>query len=184
MAKFWWLMIFGFVAGGIGFQSWIRTKKGRLSFDGFLLKVPILGNLRKKVILTEFCRTMGLLLNAGISMLQALEILSGAVDNSVYRNALDESRKEVEKGVTLSQAISRYDSFPVILTQMIAVGEETGKLDEVLLKLSRYFESESEHAVKNLTAAFEPIIMIVLGIAVGIMVVAIILPIYQITASF
>lgn len=183
-ANFWWLIIIGIVGGTIGFRFWVRTEKGRLAFDRFLLRIPILGPLRQKVVLTEFCRTLGLLLNAGISLLQALEILSAAVDNMVYGKALEESRKEVEKGITLSQSISKYDTFPPILTQMISVGEETGKLDEVLLKLSIYFEAESEQAVKNLTAAFEPMIMIVLGIAVGILVVAIILPIYQITASF
>jgi type IV pilus assembly protein PilC len=182
--QFWWLMLILGVIGGFAFQSWVKTKKGRYSFDKFLLRIPILGVLRQKVVLTEFCRTMGLLLGAGISLLQGLEILIKAMDNVVYQEALTESHKEVEKGVPLSQAMSKYPVFPPILTQMIAVGEETGKLDEVLTKLSRYFEAESEHAVKNLTAAFEPMVMIVLGVGVGVLVVAIILPIYQITANF
>ena len=92
--------------------------------------------------------------------------------------------KKVEKGVPLSRAMAVYDLFPGILHQMLAVGEETGKLDEVLLKLSKYFETESEQAVKNLTSAMEPLIMVVLGLGVGAMVIAIIMPIYSLTSQF
>ncbi len=181
---FWWLLVSIGIGGIFVFRAWHSTEKGRIAFDRFLLKIPILGLLRQKVILTEFCRTMSLLLSAGISVLQALEILTDAQDNMLYRNALATSTDQVEKGVPLSQTISKYDFFPPIVPQMIAVGEETGKVDEVLLKLSIYFESESEQAVRNLTAAFEPMIMIVLGFGVAILVLAIIMPIYNITSSF
>lgn len=183
-ARFWWLIIIGVIVGIIAFRAWHQTEKGRRDFDRFLLKIPILGLLRQKVILTEFCRTMSLLLSAGISVLQALEILTDAQDNMVYRDALAVSTDQVEKGVPLSQTISKYDFFPPIVSQMIGVGEETGKVDEVLLKLSIYFESESEQEVRNLTSAFEPLIMVVLGLGVGVLVIAIIMPIYNITSSF
>ncbi|MBW7944524.1 type II secretion system F family protein [Patescibacteria group bacterium] len=183
-ARFWWLVIMGVIAGGIAFRGWHQTEKGRRDFDRFLLKIPILGLLRQKVILTEFCRTMSLLLSAGISVLQALEILTDAQDNMIYRDALAVATDQVEKGVPLSQTISKYDFFPPIVSQMIGVGEETGKVDEVLLKLSIYFESESEQEVRNLTSAFEPLIMVVLGLGVGVLVIAIIMPIYNITSSF
>ena len=182
-ASYWWLIL-GLSAGGsFAFYSWYKTVKGRLIFDTQMLRLPLLGPLRQKVVLTEFCRTMGLLLGSGISMLQALEILTAAIENRLYQNALKEAGQQVEKGVPLSQTITKFTYFPPILPQMIAVGEETGKIDEVLIKLSLYFEAESENEVKNLTAAFEPTIMIVLGIAVGILVVAIIMPIYNITAN-
>lgn len=184
MAAYWWLIIILVVIGAIAFRGWHATPKGRRSFDRFLLKIPVLGILRQKVILTEFCRTMSLLLSAGISVLQALEILTDAQDNMLYRDALAVATDQVEKGVPLSQTISKYDFFPPIVPQMIGVGEETGKVDEVLLKLSIYFESESEQAVRNLTAAFEPMIMIVLGLGVGVLVIAIIMPIYNITSNF
>ncbi len=182
--NFWWLIIGGTIAGGVGFTMWKKVPRNQLLLDGLILKLPILGVMRQKIVLTEFCRTMGLLLGAGISVLQAIEILTQALDNKVYETDLKQSREEVEKGVPLSQSIARFPVFPPILSQMIAVGEETGKLDEVLLKLSLYFESESEQAVKNMTAAMEPAIMVVLGLGVGLMVMAIILPIYNITASF
>jgi type IV pilus assembly protein PilC len=184
MAKFWWLLLILIAVGSVSFRAWIKTKPGRKRFDQFLLKVPIMGVIRQKVLLTEFARTMGLLLGAGISLLQALEIVAKTMDNVVYRDALLESATQVEKGVPLSHSLTKYPQFPPLLSQMIGVGEETGKMDEVLAKLSLYFESESEHAVKDLTTAFEPLIMVVLGIGVGALVIAIILPIYNLTSSF
>jgi type IV pilus assembly protein PilC len=184
MAAYWYLVVAGAVVGAIAFRAWKKTEKGRHQFDRFMLKLPILGILRQKVILTEFCRTMSLLLSAGISVLQALEIMTDAQDNVLYRDALAVATDQVEKGVPLSQTIGKYDFFPPIVSQMIGVGEETGKVDEVLLKLSIYFESESEQEVRNLTAAFEPMIMVILGLGVGVLVIAIIMPIYNITSSF
>lgn len=184
VANFWWLAIILAIIGGIAFKRWYATAAGRLSFDRFMLRIPIFGVLRSKIILTEFARTLSLLIGAGISLLQALDIVSDASDNKVYHDALKDSARQVEKGTPLSQAIGQYALFPPILPQMIAVGEETGKLDDVLLKLSVYFESESEHAVKNLTTALEPMIMIVLGLGVGLMVIAIIMPIYNLTSQF
>ena len=184
IARFWYIFL-GLVAGGIvGLRKWYKTEKGELAIDSLILKLPIVGVLRQKIILTEFARTMSLLLGAGISLLQALEIVTEGVNNVVYRNALKEVHSQVEKGIALSEAMSNFEVFPPILHQMISVGEETGKLDEVLLKLSVYFEQESEQAVKNLTTAMEPIIMIVLGIGVGAMVIAIIMPIYNLTSQF
>lgn len=184
VARFWWLMIVGGIAGGFAFRKWVKTEAGRLAWDRFLLRIPIFGELRAKIILTEFARTLALLLGAGISLLQALEVVSAASNNRLYQDALKDSAHQVEKGMPLSQAIDRFPIFPPILPQMIAVGEETGKLDDVLMKLSIYFESESEHAVKNLTTALEPMIMIVLGVGVGLMVIAIIMPIYNLTSQF
>lgn len=185
VANFWWLFIVGGIGGSFVFRRWLKTRSGRIAFDRLLLKIPVFGELRSKVTLTEFARTLSLLLGAGISLLQALEIVSEASNNILYREALQDAAKQVEKGISLSQAIAKYGNlFPPILSQMIAVGEETGKLDDVLLKLSVYFESESEHAIKNLTTALEPMIMIVLGLGVGLMVIAIIMPIYNLTSQF
>lgn len=184
VATFWWLGIILGIGGFLLFRRWTSTAAGRLAYDKFMLRIPIFGILRSKIILTEFARTMSLLIGAGISLLQALDIVADASDNKVYHDALKDSARQVEKGTPLSQAIGQYAVFPPILPQMIAVGEETGKLDDVLMKLSVYFESESEHAVKNLTTALEPMIMIVLGLGVGLMVIAIIMPIYNLTSQF
>jgi len=184
MVKFWWLIIL--IVGGLifGLQAWKKTKQGNSAIDQLLFKIPVFGELRKKIILTDFARTMALLLGAGVSLLEGLNIVTKAITSVTYRDALDDCTKQVEKGISLSQGIARYDIFPPILNQMMSVGEETGKLDEVLLKLAVYFENESEHAVKNLTTAMEPLIMIVLGLGVGLMVIAVIMPIYNLTAQF
>lgn len=183
--KFWWLLFGGGVGGFIGFRTWVRTKAGRKTFDKFMLKMPLFGILRQKIVLTDFTRTLSLLLGAGVSLLEALQIVNDAIDNVVYNEALDEATEQVEKGVSLAQAVGAYDDIiPPILSQMIAVGEETGKLDEVLIKLSVYFQSETEQAVKNLTTAIEPMLMVVLGLGVGVIMIAIIMPIYNLTSQF
>ena len=184
MVQFWWVLALLFVGGFVAFKSWVKTKEGRYKVDELKLRIPIFGKLQKQVILTEFSRTLSLLLGSGITLLEAISIVTESVENVVYRRALREVAKQVEKGSSLSQALSHYEMFPTILHQMMSVGEETGKLDEVLKKLSNYFEQESEHAVKNMTTAIEPMIMIVLGLGVGAMVIAIIMPIYNLTSQF
>ena len=181
-----WYVFAVLIAGAVfGLRQWRKTKVGAHKIDKFLLNIPVFGLLRQKVILTEFSRTMSLLLNAGISLIQALEITSDAAENILYRDALKEAAGKVEKGASLSSALVSYkEIFPPIVHQMIAVGEETGKLDEVLMKVSVYFESESEQAVKTLTSAMEPMIMIVLGIGVGFLIIAIVMPIYSLTSQF
>lgn len=184
MVKFWW--IFGAAIAGLifAFKQYYKTEIGRYKIDEFKLKIPIFGELQKKIILTEFSRTLSLLLGSGITLLEAISIVTDSVENIVYRSALEDVSKQVEKGSSLSGALSNYESFPTILHQMMSVGEETGKLDDVLKKLSVYFEQESEHAIKNMTTAIEPMIMIVLGLGVGAMVIAIIMPIYNLTSQF
>ncbi len=184
MVTFWWVVLAAAFGGYMLFRKWVATKAGRRTYDRFLLKIPILGVLIQKIALTEFARTLSLLLGAGISLLQAMEIVTKGVNNTVYREALEQATKQIEKGVSLSKAVGAHEEFPPILFQMMAVGEETGKLDEVLGKLAQYFEQESEQAVKNMTTAIEPLIMIVLGLGVGAMVIAVIMPIYNLTSQF
>jgi len=179
----WLIMIMGIVVGVVAFRVWHKTPHGHRQFDEFMLKLPLMGVLRHQVLLTDFCQTGGLLLGAGIPLLQVLDIVADGLDNIVFQDAVRESAQQVEKGVPLSQTMSHFSVFPPILTQMVAVGEETGKMNEVLLKLSSYFQAESEHLVKNLTAAFEPIIIVVLGVVVGGLLLAIILPMYNLSSA-
>lgn len=179
-----WLLVIFAVAIFFVLRAWKKTPRGEKAIDGFYLKIPIMGVLKQKTVLTDFTRTLSLLLGAGVSLLEALDIVSSAMDSATYRDQLKEVSGQVEKGITLSDAIARYENFPPILYQMIAVGEETGKMGEILSKISEYFEKESEYAIKNLTAAIEPIIMVVLGLGVGFIVVSIIMPIYSLTSQF
>lgn len=182
--QFWWLFLVFFIAIGIGIRMWWQTPAGERKISEYLLRIPLYGDLRKKVILTEFSRTLSLLLTAGISLLQALDISKEAMPNVLFRDSIGESASKVEKGFALGAILGNDPLFPPLLSQMVTVGEETGQLDEVLMKVSQYFQAESENAVKNLTTAIEPMIMIVLGLGVGLLVVAIVMPIYSLTNQF
>lgn len=184
IATFWYLVAILIGLAVFGVITYNKTPKGKLKLDRLKLKLPIFGVIRTKVILVEMTRTLSLLVSAGISLLTSLEIVIGALENRVFFDAMQKIIKSVEKGQTFSSALARSEEFPVLMSQMVSVGEETGKLDEVLLKISTYFENESESAVKGLTTAMEPLIMIVLGVGVGFLIIAIILPIYRLTSQF
>lgn len=182
--KYWYVIIGSFVIGGVAFKRWQQTDLGKRVFSRFLLRLPLVGNLIQKIVIADFVRTLSLLLTAGVTLLSAMEVVTDGIDNILYREALEDTRQAVEKGSLLSESLSHYEIFPPILYQMAAVGEETGKLDEVLNKLSDYFEQETSQAVKNLTAAIEPMIIVILGIGVGLLMIAVIMPIYSLTSSF
>ena len=125
-----------------------------------------------------------MLIASGIHILEGLRILKESLGNVLFRNAITEISKKVEKGFPLGETFASYPVFPPIVSQMMKVGEETGKLDDTLTKLSNYFESESEHLVKGLTTAIEPLIMVFLGVGVGFIVISVITPIYNLTSQF
>ncbi len=182
--KFWWLMII--IGGAVvyTYKKWVKTTEGALENDKILLKIPIVGKIITSVTLTNFNRTFGLLTSAGIPLLEAIGIVENITGNRVFRNALRSCYAGVERGLTLSAQLIQLPVFPSIVGQMVRVGEETGKIDEIFYKLAEYFEQESDHMVKNLTVAIEPIVLIILGIGVAFLVISIILPIYKLTASF
>ncbi|MEK7513531.1 MAG: type II secretion system F family protein [Patescibacteria group bacterium] len=184
MVKFWYLGIIVVVGGGYTFGKWRRTAQGKARYDAQILKVPIIGPLKTKVILTEITRTLALLVESGIPIIEALEIVAGAADNDLFSQSIKTAAKDVERGIPLAAAIGKYEHFPPLVGQMLAVGEETGKVDEVMFNVSKYFETESEQAIKGLTTAIEPIMMILLGVGVAFLVIAIILPIYNLTSQF
>jgi type IV pilus assembly protein PilC len=183
--KFWPVM---FILFGLGFyllKLYKATPAGRKHLDEIMFKIPIFGELQRQIILTELTRTLALMVGAGVPILEALNITSGVVNNTVISDALKDSAKQVEKGFPIAFSFGRHpEAFPFLLSQMVAVGEETGKMDEVLSKISHIFELESDEQVKGLTAAIEPVVMIILGLGVGFLVVAVILPIYNLTSQF
>ncbi len=183
MANFWYVVLLG---GGVLvwlFRMWKSTPMGERTWDKIVFTVPVWGNLKKQVMLAEFCRTLGLLVASGVSIVDALHIVANIMQNVVYKDSVQEAAVKVEKGIPIASTIGSYEHFPAILSQMIAVGEETGNIDEVLIKLAVYFETESEQLIKGLTTAIEPLIMVVLGVGVGFLVLAIIMPIYNLTSQ-
>lgn len=181
--NFWWLGIIIIIGAVIGINKWKQTPEGNLFIGKLILKTPIIGKLVINVTLTNFNRTFGLLTSAGIPLLDSIGIVSDLTDNPVFKNALKDAYRGVEKGMPFSSLLAN-SIFPKIISQMVKVGEETGKVDEIFFKMAEYFESESDHLVKNLTVAIEPIVLVVLGVGVAFLVLSIILPIYQLTTSF
>jgi len=181
--SFWIVPLMFLIIAGIAYKRWHKTEVGRLVVDSILLKVPIFGNLLKKTILAEFARTFGLLLGSGTLVVEALSKVSDVAGNIHYRNAIVDVARRVEKGITIGDAISLYSLFPPNLVELIKIGEQTGKLDETLVKASEYFENEVDQTVRTLSTALEPVILVILGIGVAFLVISILTPIYQITSS-
>lgn len=182
--RLFWLFPVLVIGGALGYQLMMRKEKFREKIDRIKLRIPIIGPLRKAVILAEITRTLGLLVKTGVPLIDALEITGAASGNRVYEKSFEKAAARVEKGFPFSETISEEELFPRIVAQMIGTGEETGKLDEVLFKLSNYFEVEADQKVKGLTSAIEPLIIIVLAVGVAFLVFAVITPIYKLTTQF
>lgn len=180
----WWMMIIIIVGAVFFYLRFSRSSFGQRMLATITLNVPIFGPLIKEATLVEITRTLSLLIEGGIPILTSLDIARDATSNLLYKEAFVSARKKVEKGYPLSDPFNENKLFPTILGQMVSVGEQTGKLGDSLYKLSRYFETEADNAVRSLTTMIEPLIMIVLGLGVGFLVMAILLPIYSLTSSF
>lgn len=179
--RFWWLIFPALGAALIGLRLYIQKSTGRRQWDKFIYQVPLVGPLVEQVMLTEMTRTLSLLVGSGVSIVDALNIVAAAAGNVIVEAELKQIAKKVEKGLPVSASFAESATFPPMLAQMMAVGEETGKMDDVLSKLSTYYESLSEQRVKALTTAIEPIIIVILGLGVGFLVFAVVIPIYTIT---
>lgn len=181
--NFWWMIILFMVVGFIAFRKWISTPDGRYKFDRLLLRMPIISKIIIDTSMTNFTRTFGLLITAGIPFLEALTIVSTVIGNTVYKKALQDTFRGVERGLTFSAQLQAVGVFPNIVSSMFRVGEETGKVDKVSFRMADYFEMESDQMLKNLTVIIEPVILVVLGLGVGFLVLSIILPIYKLTTN-
>lgn len=184
MVRFWYLLLLAVGGLMLFFSRWVKTEVGGLLVEQLEFKLPIWGQLKKDIILAKFARTTGLLMTAGISVLDALRIVADTLGSRIFGDSISRVATKVEKGVSFADSISIVEEFPVVLTRMVSVGEQTGKMDEVLTRLAMFYESESATKVKALTTAIEPLIMILMGIGVGFLVAAVILPIYHLTSQF
>lgn len=184
MVNYWYLLFGSLAVGYVFFRRWSKTPVGALFVEQLVFKIPVWGLLKKDVILAEFSRTMGMLSSAAIPILDGLRIVADTLGSQIYGDQIRLTANRVEKGSTLADAIASASDFPPILSQMIAVGEQTGKVDQILGRLADFYESQSELKVKALTTAIEPIIMVVMGVGVGFLVMAVIMPIYNLTNQF
>ncbi|WP_297041133.1 type II secretion system F family protein [Thermosynechococcus sp. OHK43] len=174
------LLIVAIIGLVLGIRFYYKTPNGRLTIDGLLLKLPLFGDLIQKTAVARFCRTFGSLSRSGVPILRSLEIVSATAGNQVISNAIDRAAKQVQTGGMLSLALQQERVFPVLATQMINVGEETGELDKMLMKVADFYEDEVEQAVKALTSVMEPLMIAVLGGMVGSILVAMYLPMFKI----
>lgn len=182
-AVFWPLIILAVFGLVVVVRQYLNTKPGKYFKDSLMLKMPALQNVIRMASLVDSTRTLAILVGSGVSILEGLSIVIETTDNVVYKESFKRVYKKVEKGQSLGMAFGDEPLFPPILTQMAIVGENTGHLDDTLARLSKYFEFESELAIKTMTTLIEPLILVVLGLSVGGLVFSIITPIYNLTTS-
>lgn len=183
MQLYWMYVLAGIIAIVIGSIKFKQSKKGTEIFDTFALKLPVLGNISKTSALVDATRTLSILVSSGVPILDSLEIVVDVNNNIIFRKAFIRIKEKVERGLSVGKAMSTESIFPESLIQMTIVGEQTGHLDETLMKLSEYYQTESEMAVKAMLALLEPAILVVLGISVGFLVMSVITPIFSLTNS-
>ncbi|MBN1192317.1 MAG: type II secretion system F family protein [Coriobacteriia bacterium] len=167
------------VAGTVLFKFWVGTESGRFTWDGILLRMPIVGPLVRKTAIARFTRTFSTLVGAGVPILSALDIVSDTAGNAVVAKALKNTRAAIKEGETIAKPLGESPVFPSMVVQMVAVGEETGALDQMLSKIADFYDEEVSMAVDALTSIIEPLMMAVLGVIVGGMVVALYMPMFQ-----
>lgn len=184
MVNFWWLAIIIIVVVSVIVKRFIKTQGGRRMFDLFKLRMPIFGTLFQRIYLVRFTRSMNTLILGGVTITKSLKIASEVVSNQIYKELIEETIRQVEDGNSISAIFSNSKEIPRMVSQMMSIGEKTGKLDIVLSKVSDFYTREINNIVANLMTLMEPIIMVIIGVAVGLMVAAIILPMYNMANSF
>jgi type IV pilus assembly protein PilC len=167
------------VVAGFGLRQYYRTRSGRLVIDSIYLKIPIIGELLRKVAVARFCRTLGTLTSSGVPILEGMDITARTAGNMVVQNAIMKSREAVEQGRNIAGPLSETKVFPPMVVQMVGVGEATGALDAMLAKVAEFYEEEVDNAVAALTAMMEPMIIAVLGVVIGFIVISMYLPIFN-----
>jgi type IV pilus assembly protein PilC len=173
------LIVVGGVASIIGLKIWYGTPGGRFALDTVVLKIPVLGILMRKIAVARFTRTLGTLISSGVPILEGLDITAKTSGNAVVERALVQVRRSLEEGKSLTEPLKESEVFPGMVTQMIAVGEQTGAMDAMLQKIADFYEDEVDVAVKDLLTALEPIMIVFLGLVVGGVVISMYLPLFS-----
>jgi len=179
LEKFWWLVVICAVVLAVGLRLVTRQGAGRLVWHRLQLRLPIFGKILQRIYLVRFTRSLASLMLGGVPLTRALEVVAGVVGNEVYKNLIMRTIHEVEEGNSISTLLLESSVMPTMVSQMLVVGEKTGRLEEILNRLGNFYSREVENQVQGLVTLIEPLIMVILGLAVGVMVAAIILPIYQ-----
>src|SRR6478609_1668315 len=179
LQSYWWAVIGIFMFAGWSLKKYYATPDGKLAIDKLLLKMPVLGDVLRKSAVSRFTRTLGTLIGSGVSILDGLEITAKTAGNRVIQDAIMESRASIAGGETISAPLQKSQVFPPMVISMIAVGEQTGGLEEMLTKIADFYDTEVDTAVSGLLSLMEPLMIVFLGVVVGGMVVAMYLPIFD-----
>jgi type IV pilus assembly protein PilC len=179
LISYWWVLLAGIGAMIFAFRQYYGTPGGRKQIDGLILKAPVLGDVVRKSAVSRFTRTLGTLVSSGVSILEGLEITAKTAGNAVIHDAVMESRQSIAGGETIAAPLEKSQVFPPMVISMIAVGEQTGGLDEMLSKIADFYDEEVDVAVSALLSLMEPAMIVVLGVIVGGMVIAMYLPIFD-----
>ncbi|MCA9403941.1 MAG: type II secretion system F family protein [Candidatus Omnitrophica bacterium] len=171
----------GFMLIGFLLRQWHKTKRGAIVIDGALLKLPIFGDLLRKVAISRFSRTLATLVQSGVPILESLDIVGKTIGNKVLEMTVDDVKNNVRSGESIAPPLAKSGVFPPMVTRMISIGEKSGQLEKMLLKISEFYDDQVDAAVDGLTSIIEPLIIGVLGIVIGFIVVALFMPIMNIT---
>ena len=176
---YWWAIILGFILVMVGIRRYLRSPKGALRWDGVKLRLPLFGGIILRGAVARFARTLATLLQGGLPILNSLEIVKTVVNNQLLAQAIEETKIEVREGGDIASPLKRSGYFPAIVTHMIATGEASGDLEEMLVKVADAYEAEVETKVTALTSILEPVIILAMGVVVGFIVISILLPIFE-----
>jgi type IV pilus assembly protein PilC len=179
--KYWWAVILILAILIIGGKAYFDTPGGKRNKDKIVLKIPIMGTIVSKMQLAQFTRILALLLGSGLSIIRALELTAQSLSNEMFKEVIMQSKNDVEKGGSLAIPIARSEYFPLIVSSMVAVGEETGELDNVLNKVSEYYKDEVDVATSNMSTVLEPVFLIVMGLMIGFIALAVYMPMFQLS---
>ncbi len=177
LTNFWWIYILSIIGIIILLRYSLKTDWMQYAISKMEINFP--GGIALDIYMTRFSQTLGMLLKAGTPIIEAINITAEVMNNRIYKDKLQDAATQVEKGIPLSSPIEKSNIFPLIVGQMILIGEQTGRMDAVLEKLAQYYENESDGKIKTLSSLLEPVLMVLIGLAIGFLVFSIILPIYQ-----
>ncbi len=184
MQKYWWVIIIIAASLIFAFKWYVKKPQGRKQIDNLKLKLPIFGRLFQLIYLVRFTRSMNTLIVGGVTIDNSLKVTAEIVGNKIYQELIEETVKEVEDGNSISSVFIKSKAIPKMVSQMLNIGEKTGKMDIILERITNFYGREISNMVANLMTLMEPLIMVVMGIAVGIMVAAVILPMYNLASNF
>lgn len=176
---YWWAILLGFILVMVGIRKYLQSPKGALRWDGVKLRLPLFGGIILRGAVARFARTLATLLQGGLPILNSLEIVKTVVNNQLLAQAIEETKVEVREGGDIASPLKRSGFFPAIVTHMIATGEASGNLEEMLAKVADAYEAEVETKVTALTSILEPVIILAMGLVVGFIVISILLPIFE-----